>query len=164
MGPHQLVFLVLAALIIAAAVLVVTVRNIVHAALNLVLCFAGVAGIYALLQAEFLAVAQVLVYIGAITVLILFAIMVTHSITGRRMPPMVSFWPASLAGAASFLLLLLHVAVRTTWKVSAEKPVDSTVGVGLALVQQYVLPFEVASVILLAALVGAVVLAKDERR
>lgn len=169
MGTHQLAFLVIAAMILAAAVLVVTVRNIFHAALALVLCFAGIAGIYVLLQAEFLAVAQVLIYIGAITVLILFAVMLTRHITGQRLQVLTAQWPLSLAGAGALFALLLfivHKGMAGVWKVPAPlpAPLDSTTNVGMALVQQYVLPFEVASVILLAALVGAVVLAKDEKR
>lgn len=89
MSAHQLAFLVLGVLILVSALMVVTVRNLVHAALFLILCFAGVAGLYVLLQAEFLAVAQVLIYIGAITVLILFGIMLTRKITGGAQPP----WP-----------------------------------------------------------------------
>lgn len=164
MSMQQVAFLVLGAGVLASALLVVTVRNIVHAALSLALCFAGVAGIYVLLQAEFLAVAQVLIYIGAITVLLLFGIMLTRYITGENIPHLAAHWKWALAGAWLFLFLLLHVVLNGQWRVAAEAPRDSTTSLGLALVQQYVLPFELASLILLAALVGAVVLAKEEGR
>ena len=117
-----------------------------------------------LLQAEFLAVAQVLIYIGAITVLILFGIMLTRKITGGAQPPLASHWKAAGAGAGAFLLLLLYVAMTGQWQVSDQPPMDSTTTLGLALVTRYVLPFELASVVLLAALVGAVLLARDETR
>lgn len=164
MTPHQLAFLVLGVVIVVSALMVVTVRDLVHAALFLVMCFAGVAGLYVLLQAEFLAVAQVLVYIGAITVLILFGIMLTRHIAGGALPHLASHWKAALGGAWAVLLILLYVAVSAEWRVSPQPPMDSTTTVGLAFVTRYVLPFELASVILLAALAGAVILARDERR
>ncbi|NLB95136.1 MAG: NADH-quinone oxidoreductase subunit J [Armatimonadetes bacterium] len=164
MATEQVVFLILAGGILLSALMVVSVRNIVHAALFLALCFAGVAGIYVLLRAEFLAVAQVLIYIGAITVLFLFGIMLTRHITGQNIPQLVAHWKWALAGACAFFFLLLHLILRSEWRVVEEVPRDSTTALGLALVERYVLPFELASVILLAAVVGAVVLAKQEGR
>ncbi len=164
MSLHQFAFLAFGSVTLLAALMVVTVRNIVHAALSLALSFVGVAGIYVLLRAEFLAAAQVLIYLGAITVLILFGIMLTRHLTGQRPPALASHWPAAVVAAAALLAVLLHAAVRGVWPIAATAPVDSTTAVGLALVTNYVLPFELVSVILLAALVGAVVLAKDERR
>ncbi|HHX41525.1 MAG TPA: NADH-quinone oxidoreductase subunit J [Armatimonadetes bacterium] len=164
MATEQVVFLILAGGILLSALMVVSVRNIVHAALFLALCFAGVAGIYVLLRAEFLAVAQVLIYIGAITVLFLFGIMLTRHITGQNIPQLVAHWKWALAGSCAFLLLLLHLIAHTEWRVVEAVPRDSTTALGLALVERYVLPFELASVILLAAVVGAVVLAKQEGR
>lgn len=164
MGTQQVVFLILAGGIVLSALMVVTVRNIVHAALFLAVCFGGVSGLYVLLRAEFLAVAQVLIYIGAITVLLLFGIMLTRHITGESIPQLVAHWKWALGGAWVFLLLLLHLAINGEWRVVEGVPGDSTTALGLALVERYVLPFELASVILLAALVGAVILAKQEGR
>lgn len=164
MSASQIAFLILGSLVLLMALLVVSVRNIVHAALSLVACFAGVAGIYVLLQAEFLAVAQVLIYIGAITVLILFGIMLTRQITGRDTPPLASHWRGSLVAAALFFILLLYVVRNGPWPVTEGAAMDSTVGVGQLLALQYVLPFELVSLILLAALVGAVLIAKEEKR
>ena len=147
--------------ILLSALMVVSVRNIVHAALFLALCFAGVAGIYVLLRAEFLAVAQVLIYIGAISVLFLFGIMLTRHITGQNIPQLVGI--GSGRWVAAVLRSFAPAPPDPPHRVArGGRSRDSTTALGLALVERYVLPFELASVILLAAVVGAVVLAKQE--
>ncbi|MDH7571329.1 MAG: NADH-quinone oxidoreductase subunit J [Armatimonadota bacterium] len=164
MSGQQVAFLVCAAIILVSAGGVVTQRNLFHAALSLVACFVGVAGLYVLLQAEFLAVAQVLIYVGAVTVLILFGIMLTRHFSGGRVPMLASYWKYALGGAVAFLSLLLYVCSSGIWPTSEQPAVDATLAIGQRLVLEYLLPFELASLILLAALVGAVLIAKDERR
>jgi len=142
---------------------VVTSRNVVHCALYLVMVLAGVAGIYILLAAEFLAAVQVLVYIGAIVVLFLFGIMLTRAPIGkssgldndqRGLAAMVAVAVAALLGA-----LLLDGFGDA--KIELDGPQRSA-DVGLEIFQSYVIPFEVVSVLLLAALIGAVVLARRD--
>jgi len=161
--PQHIAFGLLAAMMSVSAVRVVTARNVVHCALYLVMVLAGVAGIYILLAAEFLAAVQVLVYIGAIVVLFLFGIMLTRAPLGRSsgldndqrgLAAMVAVAVAALLGA----LLLDGFGDK---RIELDGPQRSA-DVGLAIFQSYVIPFEVVSVLLLAALVGAVVLARRD--
>jgi NADH-quinone oxidoreductase subunit J len=165
MTPEQVVFLISAAWILASALMVVITRNLLHAALWLVSALFGVAVLFAVLNASFLAVVQVVVYIGAIAVLFIFAVMLTRKDLRDRGPQTRSTWwiPAFLgililAGLA--FLILGQPAVNRTAPVIAPG-VDPLQALGMALVstQEYVLPFEAASVLLLAALVGAVYIA-----
>jgi len=157
-------FAVLVLVTITTAMVVVTTRNIMHAAVFLGASFVGVAGIYLLLDAPFIAAAQVLIYVGAITVLILFALMMTAQSVLRESRgdrP----WKI-LAGIVSFVLfalVLLPTIRRTEWAVGAEGTRDTLAYLGSGLLGTYLIAFEVASVLLLVALVGAIVLAKEER-
>jgi NADH-quinone oxidoreductase subunit J len=149
---------------IATAVVVVSSRNIVHAALALGFCLFGIAGFYLLLEAPFIAGAQVLIYVGAITVLILFAIMLTAQSVVRE--PRGSLERKLIAGAVSLVIfgaVLVPTLSRARWPISGEPVRDSLEYLTRGLLQTYLFPFEVASVLLLAALIGAIVLAKEER-
>jgi NADH-quinone oxidoreductase subunit J len=161
--PQHISFGLLAAMMSFSSLKVVTSRNVVHCALYLVMVLAGVAGIYILLAAEFLAAVQVLVYIGAIVVLFLFGIMLTRAPIGksagldndqRGLAAMVAVAVAALLGA-----LLLDGFGDA--KIELDGPQRSA-DVGLEIFQSYVIPFEVVSVLLLAALIGAVVLARRD--
>ncbi len=159
--PH-IVFLIVSAVTLLGAIAMVTVRSIVYAALMMIVSFAGVAGIYVLLEAPFLAAVQVLIYIGAISVLFLFGIMLTQrSVQGparMRNQQWAYVFGAITVLAAVFPLLL----VRADWVVSDAPPLaDPIRGLGEALLTTYVLPFEVASVLLLMALVGAIIIARE---
>jgi len=163
-------FALLVIVTVASAFVVVSTRNIVHAALALGFCFFGVAGFYLLLDAPFIAAAQVLIYVGSITVLILFAIMLTAQTTGPReaggREPRGSAQWKLLSGAvvlALFAAVLLPTLRVASWPLSAEPVRDALTYLTRGLLQTYLYPFEVASVLLLAALVGAIVLAKEER-
>ncbi len=155
-------FFVLAAVTLVGGILVATVRNIMHAALALIVCFFGVAGIYVLLEAGFVAVVQVLVYVGAIAVLILFAVMLTRGLMTRTLPAENGQWIGA-AGIALFLFAaLFFVVIGTNWPISpAQISGDMIPQIGTELVGTYVLPFEIASLLLLAALIGAIVIARD---
>ncbi len=162
------IFLFIALVILTAAVMAVTVKNIVHAALWLITSFFGVAALYMLLEAEFAAVVQVLIYVGAISILVLFAIMLTHHIddTGVEHPSRTRFWGALVLGAALFGLLLAPTLYSTPWRTvqpGQNTAISSTIQLGQAFMREYLLPFEVASILLLVALVGAVVIAFEER-
>jgi len=162
-----MVFYSLASLCIVSAFMVVTRRNAVHAALFLVLAFFGVAGIYVLMSAEFLAAVQILVYAGGIMVLFLFVIMLVPMQTR-------SLRPAARSALWSILLavMLAGVLIYAFWEAPSPEPLGSAASlsadggnietVGLELYRRYLLPFEVASVLLLVAMIGAVVLARRE--
>lgn len=169
MTTAQIIFLVVAAVTLGSAFMVVTTRNLIHAALWLVATLFGVAVMYALLDAGFLAVVQVVVYIGAIAILFIFAVMLTRKEMRDQGPQLNSgWWMSALLAVLTFGAL---VSMLWGWKdmekVAMDMPVgfDSVSALGDALISPnaFVLPFEVASVLLLAALVGAVYVAFNPR-
>lgn len=166
-SPGGIVFWILAAEIIISGLMVVSLRNIFHCALALIACLTGVAGIFLMLGAEFLAVAQVLIYVGAVAILMIFAIMLTSNIASNRIVStnrnaIVAFftcWVFVLGAVA----LLWHTIGRETWLPAKESlPADNIMTVGKLLMTDFMLPFEVVSVLLLAAIIGAIVLARRE--
>jgi NADH-quinone oxidoreductase subunit J len=155
-------FGIIAAVMILAAFNVVTTTNVVRAALSLVIVLAGVAAQYILLAAEFTAVVQVLVYIGAVVVLFLFGIMLTRARIGHESDlDNTNVLPAFVVAFGVFALLfaLLYDEFRG---VRINPSPTTTAQVGDAIFSNYLVPFEVASVLLLAALVGAIVLARRD--
>lgn len=162
---QQIVFIASAALIVASALMVVTSRNLVHAALWLISALFGVAILYVLLEAGFLAVVQVVVYIGAIAIMFIFAVMLTRRDMRDHGPGLNASWPvAAVLGLLTFAGLF---AILSTFPVKTTTPIsgDSLLALGNALVspELFVLPFEVASVLLLAALIGAVYVARNKK-
>jgi len=163
-GVPAIIFYILAAVMIGSAVMVVSVKNIFHSALFLVLCFFSVAGIYILLEAEFLAAVQVLIYVGAITILMIFAIMLTHRLYSAKIKQSNEQVIPGLIIVGALLVATLFALGSTTWKLSFETPeAQSVVGIGRLLLTSYVLPFEVVSVVLLTALIGAVIIASPPK-
>lgn len=171
---QQIIFFILAAIILTSAIVVVTMRNLFHAALALMVTFLGVAGIYVLLEAGFLGMAQLLVYIGAISILIIFAIMMTRRLMQTRETPFNSQSIAALIGTLITMAILFVVISRLYPLVpggdsllGAAPQVDPAVinssvarmGRSFVSADAYVLPFEIASVLLLAALVGSIIIA-----
>jgi NADH-quinone oxidoreductase subunit J len=161
---------VLSAFTLVAGVMVVTVKNIIHSALWLIASFFTVAAMYLLMEAEFLAIVQVLIYVGAISILILFAIMLTRHVTGEGVRQLYQrWWIAMLVAAALFGLLIAPTVVNYSWNTvppAAEgqaATISSSVQIGTAFMREYLLPFEIASVLLLVALIGAIVIAYEER-
>ena len=210
------VFWLLSALILFAGLMVVTVKNIIHAALWLIASFAGVAALYFLLEAPFIGVVQILVYTGAVSILVLFAIMLTRQVTGERTRQLFSRW---WVAAIVAVVLFGGVMVPGIWNPElpaalqvdpgSEEPVDTSAvtywpqrdravteegavsqgdapeedaaentegeeaapaltiagayEIGVSLVNEYVVPFEVAGILLLVALLGAVTIAYEER-
>ncbi len=165
----MVIFLILSAFILGAALVVVTVKNIIHSALWLIASFFGVGALYLLMEAEFVAVVQVLVYVGAISILILFAIMLTRHVTGEGVRQLYQrWWVALLVSGGLFGLLIVPTVYNYNWEGTApkaEQPVaiSSAVELGRAFMSEYLLPFELASVLLLVALIGAIVIAFEER-
>ncbi len=159
---YYIVFFIIAALTLIAGFMVVTVRNVVHAALALVGAFFGVAAIYLLLEAEFLAVVQVLIYVGAISVLILFAIMLTHGLMSSDETGVNAQWAAAALIALFLFLGMFLISARGPWPINTTAiTTDLVPTLGKLLVTTYVLPFEVISLLLLGALVGALMIARE---
>jgi len=162
---QTVIFVVLTAITLGGAVGVVTNRNIFHGALFLVLSLSGVVGYYVLLNAGFLAAVQLLIYIGAIAILILFAIMLSRGIMAQRQSQRnEQWWMAALVTLLIFVVLAV-VLWQVQWPVADAAalgaPSTSLNQLGQDLMGPYMIPFEVASVLLLVALVGAVVLARE---
>jgi len=179
----SLFFLITAAVLVGSALLVVTMRKIVHCALFLALVFAAAAGIYILLNAEFIAIVQVLIYAGAVSILVLFAIMLTQSSNSPRSNPVNKTW-----WLAALICVLLAVTIIFPLTTSPKAITNSRAGVAavatnagrtasqgssnnVARIGQllyspteysYVLPFEIASVVLLVAIIGAIVIGRED--
>jgi len=163
MTGADLVFGLLGVLCAAAGVAVVTSRNVIHAALWLVVCFGALAGCYLVLTAEFLAWVQVLIYIGAVVVLMLFGAMLTRAPIGSHADLDSGNRPlAALAGVATAGVLgtLVVSAFKGAYVDVHHTEIGDGHATGAAVFRFFVLPFEVASVLLLAALVGAIVLTR----
>ncbi len=154
-------FWVLTVTAVGSALMVAAVRNLLHAVLFLVLSFIGVAGLYITLSADFVAMVQVLIYAGAIAVLMLFAIMLTPRAARDNADGI--FWAPALVLAGLLATTISLIATRTEWAVSDRGPFSQTASViGEALLDPFVLPFEVASVVLVAAMIGAIVIVREE--
>ncbi len=187
----QAVFFLLAGLILVSGAMVVIVKNIIHAALWLIASFAGVAALYFLLEAPFIGVIQILVYAGAVSILVLFAIMLTRQVTGEATRQLFERWRVAAAAAAGiFALVLLPTILRPGLPApqNAENPppgwpradlaadaagnaaeagngtgIAGAFEIGQSFMREYLLQFEAASILLLVALIGAVVIAYEER-
>ncbi len=155
-------FFVLAALMLISGLLVVTMRDIIRCGLAMIVCFGALAGIYVLMGAPLLGAAQVIVYIGAISVLILFAIMLTQTKDApSRLVFQTQAGPAAIAAVIIAVLIALAVSA-TDWHEVGERIHQGTDALSRLLFSDFVLPFEIVSVLLLAAVVGGVFLAKRE--
>ncbi|MBI2851052.1 MAG: NADH-quinone oxidoreductase subunit J [Chloroflexi bacterium] len=159
----NIAFWLLAATGVAAALSVVLLRNVFRAALTLVLCFVSVAGIYITLSADFLAIVQILIYVGGISVLVILAVMLTRDVT-QGSPSNKLKVPALLV-AALFAGVLIFSLTQTPWAVSAEPPLEPTTSAlaGKLLGQGgFILAVEIAATLLLAAILGAIVLVREK--
>ncbi|HEX5986491.1 MAG TPA: NADH-quinone oxidoreductase subunit J [Nocardioides sp.] len=163
MSAVQVVFVLLSLIAVVSALLVVTTTHLVHAALWLVVTLGSIAGIYLILAAEFVAWVQVLIYVGAVVVLLLFALMLTRAPTGPQPDLTVRRWaPAALVAVLVAVLLGATVVAgfRDVELDLSGAVVGSAEVTGETIFRRWVLPFEVLSVLLLAALVGAIVLSR----
>jgi len=162
----EAVFGLLGVVAVASALLVVTTHQLVHAALWLVVTLGSVAGIFLVLAAEFVAWVQVLIYVGAVAVLLLFGLMLTRAPIGRTTElDSGNRWAAAVVGLATagVLVSVIADAVRSTWFDPRLTVATGTAkSVGSSLFRYWVLPFELLSVLLLAALVGAIVLSRRD--
>lgn len=164
MNWYDIIFYFFAVVTVVSAVGVVFSRNIVYAAFSLLFTFFGVAAIYVLLSADFIAITQILLYVGGILVLIVFGIMLTsraNSVEVKR--GMLSIAPAVLV-AGVIAGTLAGVLTTTRWPTANFSPYEETARpIGALLMTNFVLPFELASILLLVALVGAVIIARREK-
>lgn len=164
MSAQEYAFLVFAVVGGLSAIAVVTARNVVHAALYLVVSLLSVAGVYLLLGAEFVAWVQILIYVGAIVILFLFGLMLTKAPIGRDTLDNQQRGIGALVGVGVFagLVFLIQEAFPVQDAVAFETVQGSTDVIGEAIFRNYVLPFEAVSFLLLAALIGAIVLARKD--
>ncbi len=167
----ELAFWIFAVIAVLSALAVVTVRNLFRAALFLVLSFFAVAGIYGSLSADFLAVAQVLVYMGAISVLIIFGVMLTKNVQHGN--PFNRAWPWALVICTTLMGLLIFVFQDTSWGTVDPNQVSPVIKEGEATTSAiaqaifdkdsgFLLPLEIAAVMILASVIGAIALVKDD--
>ena len=164
MTLYNLAFFFFAVVTLASAGIVVFSKNIIHSAFSLLFTFFGVAGLYVLLNADFLAVTQLLIYVGGILVLLLFGVMLTNKVisvdlkTGTMQTLPASILVAMLAGS------LCGIFYITDWRTyESAKPLETTANkIGELFMTSYLLPFEIASIVLLVALVGAAMIARKE--
>jgi len=169
LNAQTIAFIIFAIFSLGGALGVVTSGNLIHGALFLIVSLFGGAGLFVLLSAPFMAVVQVLVYIGAIAILIIFAVMLTRGMTRMSEVLNKQWWMSAIVGLLLFALLTAGV-ILPVWGengMNSSQPVSDSVAttedLGVALVDgnQYVLPFQVASLLLTAAMIGAIVLARD---
>ncbi len=159
----MLIFYILAIVAVVSALMVVTLRNVFHSALFLVLTLFSVAGIYVLLEAEFLAAVQVLIYVGAITILMIFAIMLTYQITSKSIRQVNEQVIPAVIIVLVFFVLSLVTLIKTSWPISNKSlPGNNTFEIGRQLLSTYVIPFEVVSIVLLIALIGAIIISRQD--
>jgi NADH:ubiquinone oxidoreductase subunit 6 (subunit J) len=159
----EIAFWILAVVAVVTALGVVLLRNVFRAALALAASFLTVAGIYVTLSAEFLAVVQILIYVGAISILIILSIMLTREVqqgspSGRMMIP-------AFIVAIVFLVVVVFTVVNTPWQISMVAPIEPTTpALATKLLGEggYIVPVEIAAVLLFAAIIGAIVLVRDK--
>lgn len=156
------IFAIFALVTLGAAVGVVVARNLFHGALWLILAFFGIAGLFVLLHAEFLAVAQILIYVGAVSTLIIFAIMLSRGLMDPGQARFNDQWRIVAGFAALLFVVLAAIVTRIAWPVAVgEVPADAIQRLGADFVGRYVIPFEAASVLLVTAMIGAIIIARE---
>lgn len=161
MTVYDIIFYLFAAITILSAFFVVTTRNIVHSAFYLLFTFFGVAGLYILLGADFVAVVQLIVYVGGILILIIFGVMLTNKITNVNIKSgTIQLVPAAL-GVTVLAYLIITTLMATGFKaIDNPNDISSTANLGMLLIQQYAVVFELLGVLLLIALIGAASMAR----
>ncbi len=159
------IFALIAAVTVGSAMMVAFSRNIVYSAFSLLGTFAGVAGLYVFLGADFVAAVQLLIYVGGILVLILFAVMLTHRITDVEVTNRAAGRIPALIVSAILVYLMVGAIRETPWAKAKQIVYTATTAtIGNLFLDTYLLPFELASLVLLAAMIGAVVISRKEIR
>jgi NADH-quinone oxidoreductase subunit J len=163
MTAADLVFWVFAILTVGSAAVVVSARSLIYSAFALLFTFFGVAGLYVLLGADFLAAAQLLVYVGGILVLLLFGVMLTHRIYDLDLRSEKTQLAPGLIIAVGVFIIVAAVAFKTEWPTVARPPAPTTQEIGRMFLGEYLLAFEAASVLLLVALIGAAMIVRRKK-
>lgn len=165
MGLFEIVFYAIAALTVASALVMTFSKSVIYAAVGLLFTFFGVAGIYVLLAADFIAVVQLLIYVGGILVLLLFGVMLSQKSPGVNMKTETLKRVPALIVVAGVLAILVRIIYGTNWNVLDTAPFEPTSRrIGQLLMTDFLIPFEVVSILLLGALIGAAFIARKERR
>jgi len=163
MEPTELIFLFLAIVSVLSAVVVTFSNKLIHSAFALMATLLGFAGLYVLLGADFLAVTQVIIYVGGILILILFGVLMTHKIYDTARKAAHNPLLVALTGGVAVAFILTLVIFGSPWAPLVQKTfIPTTEAIGTAVLSNYLLPFEIVSVLLLGALIGAVYLARTE--
>ncbi len=163
MTAADYVFWVFAILTVGSAAVVVLARSLIYSAFALLFTFFGVAGLYVLLGADFLAAAQLLIYVGGIMVLLLFGVMLTHKIYDLDLRTEKTQLLPGLIIAAGVFVIVAAVAFKTEWPETARPPAPTTREIGEMFLGEYLLAFEAASVLLLVALIGAAMIVRRKK-
>jgi NADH-quinone oxidoreductase subunit J len=164
MNPEAVVFYLLAALVLGSGAVVVFARSLIVNAFALLFTFAGVAGLYFALGADFLAATQILIYVGGILILLLFGVMLTHKLYDLDLKSERARLLPSAIVAGGLFLLFARIALRTAWSVGVGRvPAATTHEIGQLFMSDYLLPFEAASILLLVALIGAALIVRRRR-
>ncbi len=161
----DITFIILSLITVVGAVWAVTLRNLIHAVLSLVLFFLGIAGFFFYLNADFVGWVQILVYVGAVAILAIFAIMLTHNLTAEDEPGFFSLrWLTGMAIAAA-VGAVLWFAIRNNAAMSQVAPAgvaSNVADIGRKMMTDWVVPFEVVSLLLTATLIGSIVIAMEQ--
>ncbi len=161
MSIYDIVFYLFAAITILSAIFVVTNKNIVHSAFYLLFTFFGISGIYVLLGADFIAIVQLVVYVGGILILLIFGVMLTNKITSVQIKTGTFQVVPAAIGVGLFAGILFTVMLTTNWRsYNNSVPATTTKHLGMILIQQYALVFELLGILLLIAMIGAATLAR----
>lgn len=164
MSIYDVIFYLFAILTVGSGYLVVTTKNIVHSAFYLLFTLFGVAGLYVLLGADFIAIVQLMVYVGGILILLMFGVMLTNKITDVKLRTGTLHIIPAVIGTGLFMGVLVSMMLRTNWKSEpAEIPTTTLYGLGRFLLTDYVLIFELLGILLLIALIGAASIARRDK-
>jgi len=161
---ESFVFYIFAIMVVTGGWIVIYSRNLIYSAFSLLITFVGLAGLYGLLMADFIAATQILIYAGAVLILLLFGIMLTArktsiEITQSNLPRL----PGAIISSLIFLLLMVVIFSEPNWNSATNPGIKETVPmIGKLLMTKYLIPFELASILLLAALIGSVFIARRE--
>lgn len=164
MNIYDIIFYLFSAVTLLSGFIVVTSKNIIYSAFSLLFTFFGVTGLYVLLGADFIAIVQLLVYVGGILILIIFGVMLTNKITNVEIRTGTSNIVPAVIGVGLFAGALTAIMIRTNWKVNpGEIPLTTIYDLGNSLLIEYILIFELLAILLLIALIGAASIARREK-
>jgi NADH-quinone oxidoreductase subunit J len=164
MTPEAAIFYAFAVITVGSAAVVVLARSLIYSAFALLFTFFGVAGLYVILGADFLAATQLLIYVGGILVLLLFGVMLTHKIYELDLRSEVTQFLPGVIIWFGILVSLVATALRSRWKIGPGRPPAATTKeIGQLFMGDYLLPFEAASILLLVALIGAAMIVRRRR-